>query len=208
MRYEEREIVMKEIREIISKLLEVKSYACNIKTSHTELFLIINQKDEILSWYKSDNQEPFILETKDEIVRLVKPDIKSIRYRPVSEFRSMIEPVLYALSSPQGNFARSFLMTLILVSAGIFVWAALKGQSVTAMTFMLWFKPFLSFISSAFAFAFFLLGLGTAFKASGQIARAYWEKHNLLNSLAAQALTVGALSMFIPALMDLIALYS
>ena len=197
---------MKGIRKIISKLLMVKSYACNIKTSQIELFLIIDQKDEILSWYKSDKQEPFIIETRDEIVRLVKSDIKSIRFRPVSELRSMAEPVLFALTSPQGNMVRKYLISLGLVAAGIFGWAALKGQSVTVMNFVLWFKPFLSFISSAFVCAFFLLGIESFFKGSVQYARVYWEKHNLLNSLALQAFMIGVLGGVIPKVVDLIAL--
>jgi len=193
---------MKGIGQIISNLLEVNSYAFKINTSHTELFLISDQKDEVLSWYKSENNDPFILETKDEIVRLVKPDIVSVRYQPISKLRSMTEPVLYSLTSPQGNLVRQFVKTLVLVAAGIFGWAALKGQPVTAPTFVIWFKPFLSFISVIFAFTFFFFGLGTAFKASRQIARVYWEKHNLLNSLIGQALMIGMLSTVLPQILN------
>lgn len=198
--------VIAKIVKIYSVLSKIVSYACNIKTKQAELFLIINQKEDLLSWYKSENQNPFFLETKGEIARLEKPDIISIRYRPITQFRHMIEPVLYALISPQKNLARSFLSILVLANVGFFGWAALKGQSVTPPIFVGWFTGLISFISTIFSFAFFALGLEASFKALDQIGYVYWEKHNFSNSLWIQALMIGVMSLFIPKVVYLIAI--
>ena len=198
---------MEKFKYIISTLSKISYYAFHIKSKHCDHFLVLNQKDDLLSWYKSDRLEPFIIETKAEIVRLDKPDIMSIKYQPITNFRRGIEPFFYVLASPQSNMVRPFFLILVLAIAGFFGWAEFKDQSISIMGFMKWFDSSLVIISNLFGIVFCVLGFEAIIKGSKGITHSYLEKHNLFDSLAVQALKIGVLSAIIlPGVMSLIAL--
>lgn len=188
------------IKAFITSLLEVKSYACNIKTKNSDIFMVLSQKDDLLAWFKSDTQEPYLAEFDGEITRLDKSDILKICYQPITKLRRMIQPVTYSLTSNPGNLIKSFFKLILLTAAGLLGWGYLKGQMPTAI---MWFKQINFLINELISILGFILAVKAARVTRHELARVYWEKHDLSNALIFQVLAVGIVSgVFIPSLVN------
>jgi|GEM_PF-4053665 hypothetical protein len=192
------------IRKISSNLLKTTSYACFIKTKHSDCYIVLDKIEPVLSWYKEEDGNPFIIETGNEIVRLVKEDMLSIRYRPITQIQRVLQPLSYSLTCSQKNLVRPFLALLVIIMAGFWGWSTLKGQPVTALGFYDWCNNSLAILSVFFKLAIMGLGIESAIKASRNIAQSYWAKLHLTDSLGVQALVIGGLFVVLPQVIALI----
>lgn len=194
---------MNKFIEIIKNLFEIKSYACFIKTKNSDQFLVIDSVDNLLTWYKSESFDPFIVETEEEVTRLEKKDILSIRQQPLTELRRRVQPVLYAMTGGyEVNLVKSTFKILILAAAGFWGWNVLNGQSVTITSMMNWLNMVLSFLSASLSFLFIGLGIMAGLKASKNKAITYWAKNDFTSSIVFQAFAIGFIFMLLPYIMN------
>lgn len=195
------------IKRLLLALFKITSYACFIKTKHSDLYLVLNDINPILSWYKEADEKPFVIETDNEITRLMREDTLNIRYRPVPQIRGILQPAYYALIKPQKNLVRPFFVLLFLGIASIWGWSALEGKVVTAMVLARWCNFALSIVLYLFGIALLFIGWESAIKASRNIARSYWTKFAIFDSLGAQVLAIGAISVILPQIISSINLH-